>query len=55
VGDMHGLKDSPIRNVIFENCNITAKRGFVLDNVEGLDLSGLKIQVSEGEPVFWKK
>jgi len=55
VGDMHGLKDSPIRNVIFENCNITAKRGFVLDNVEGLDLSGLKIQVSEGEPIIWKK
>lgn len=54
-GDMHGLKDSPIRNVAFENCNITAKSGFVLDNVEGLDLSGLKIQVSEGEPVIWKK
>ena len=55
VGDMHGLKDSPIRNVVFENCNITAKRGFVIDNVEGLDISGLKIQVSEGEPVIWKK
>ncbi|MCX6238028.1 MAG: glycosyl hydrolase family 28 protein [Bacteroidia bacterium] len=55
VGDMHGLKDSPIRNVIFENCSITAKRGFVLDNVEGLDISGLKIQVSEGEPVIYKK
>jgi lysophospholipase L1-like esterase len=55
VGDMHGLKDSPVRNVIFENCSITAKRGFVLDNVEGIDLSGLKIQVSEGEPVIWKK
>lgn len=55
VGDMHGLKDSPIRNVVFENCDITAKRGFVLNNVEGLDLSGLKIQVSEGEPIIWKK
>jgi polygalacturonase len=55
VGDMHGLKDSPVRNVIFENCNITAKKGFVLDNVEELDLSGLKIQVSEGEPIIWKK
>jgi hypothetical protein len=55
VGDMHGLKESPVKNVVFENCNITAKRGFVLDNVEGLDLSGLKIQVSEGEPVIWKK
>ncbi|HZL11993.1 MAG TPA: glycosyl hydrolase family 28 protein [Prolixibacteraceae bacterium] len=55
VGNMHGLKDSPIKNVVFENCNITAKRGFVLDNVEDVDLSGLKIQVSEGEPVIWKK
>ena len=55
VGDMHGLKDSPVRDVVFENCNITAKRGFVIDNVEGIDLSGLKIQVSEGEPVTWKK
>jgi len=55
VGDMHGLKDSPVRNVVFENCSITAKRGFILDHVEGLDLSGLKIQVSEGEPVIWKK
>lgn len=55
VGDMHGLKDSPIRNVVFKKCNITAKKGFVLDNVEGIDLSGLKIQVSEGEPIIWKK
>lgn len=55
VGDMHGLKDSPVRHVVFENCDITAKSGFVVDNVEDIDLSGLKIQVSEGEPVIWKK
>ncbi len=55
VGDMHGLKESPVKNVVFENCNITAKRGFVLDNAESIDLSGLKIQVSEGQPVTWKK
>lgn len=55
VGDMHGLKDSPIRNVVFENCEITAETGFVLDNVEGVDLSGLKIKVLEGEPIIWKK
>jgi len=48
------LKESPIRNVVFENCNITAKRGFVLDNVFEPNLAGLKIQVMEGEPIIWK-
>lgn len=55
VGDMHGLKGSPVRNVVFENCHISAKTGFVLDNAEEIDLSGLKIQVQDGEPVTWKK
>jgi len=55
VGNMHGLKDSPIKNVVFENCNITAKRGFVLDNVEDVNILGLNIHVSEGEPVIQKK
>lgn len=55
VGDMHGLKESPIRNVVFENCNITAKRGFVLDNVFEPNLAGLKIRVTESEPIIWKK
>jgi hypothetical protein len=55
VGDMHGLKGSPIRNVVFENCRISAKTGFTIDNVEELGLSGLNIQVQEGEPVIWKK
>lgn len=52
VGDIHGLKDSPIRNVTFENCNITAKRGFILENVEGLDLSGLNLEVKEGPAIL---
>ena len=51
---MHGLKDSPIRNVIFKNCKISAQKGFVLENVEGLDLSGLELQVEEGEPIILK-
>ncbi|MBN1360603.1 MAG: glycoside hydrolase family 28 protein [Sedimentisphaerales bacterium] len=51
VGDMHGLDDSPIRNVTFENCNIKATRGFTIDNVVDLDLSGLKIEVEQGEPI----
>jgi len=55
VGDMHGLKDSPVRDVVFKDCDINAKHGFVLDNVEGIDLSGLNIQVAEGKPIIWKK
>jgi polygalacturonase len=51
VGDMHGLKDSPIVNVSFENCHIKAQRGLVLENVRDLDLSGLTIEVAEGEPI----
>jgi exo-poly-alpha-galacturonosidase len=54
VGDMHGLKDSPIRKVTFENCKIKAKRGFTIDNVEELDLSGLSIEVSQGEAIIRK-
>jgi len=52
VGDMHGMKDSPIRNVTFENCKIKAKRGFTIDNVEELDLSGLTIEVEQGEAII---
>ncbi|MBN2013502.1 glycoside hydrolase family 28 protein [candidate division KSB1 bacterium] len=52
VGDMYGLKDSPIENVAFENCTILAKTGFKLENVEGLDLSGLTIHVEEGEAII---
>jgi len=52
VGDMHGLKDSPIRNVTFKNCKIKAKRGFTIDNVEELDLSGLTIEVEEGAAII---
>ena len=55
VGDMHGLKDSPIKNVIFENCKIKAQRGFVLEYVEDIDLSGLTIEVKEGEAIVRKK
>jgi len=52
VGDMHGLKDSPIQNVVFENCHIKAQQGFILENVEKLDLSGLTIEVEQGEAII---
>jgi polygalacturonase len=51
VGMMHGLADSPIENVKFENCKITAQRGFVMENARKVDLSGLTVDVKEGEPV----
>ena len=52
VGDMRGLQGSPILNVSFENCHIKARRGFLLENVRDLDLSGLSIEVEEGEPII---
>jgi len=52
VGDMRGLKNSPILNVSFQNCHIKARRGFLLENVHDLDLSGLVIEVEEGEPII---
>jgi exo-poly-alpha-galacturonosidase len=54
VGDMHGLSTSPIRGVVFKNCNITAKTGFTLEHVEDIDLAGLKLQVLNGESVIRK-
>jgi polygalacturonase len=52
VGVMHGLKDSPIQDVKFKNCKVTAQRGLVLGNVKDPDLSGLKLKVAEGEPII---
>jgi len=54
VGMMHGLADSPIENVKFENCKLTAQKGFVIENARKVDLSGLTLEVKEGEPVTRK-
>jgi len=54
VGDMSGLEDSPIQGVAFENCHVTAEQPFTLRHVEGLDLSGLRIDISEGPGVVWR-
>jgi polygalacturonase len=51
VGIMHGLEGSPIENVKFENCKITAQRGFRMENARKVDLSGLVVEVKEGEPI----
>jgi exo-poly-alpha-galacturonosidase len=54
VGFMHGLAGSPILNVKFEKCNITADKGFVMENARKVDLSGLKITVKNGDPITKK-
>jgi polygalacturonase len=51
VGMMHGLTGSPILNVKFEKCAITAGRGFVIENARKVDLSGLKITVKSGDAI----
>jgi exo-poly-alpha-galacturonosidase len=51
VGVIHGLADSPIENIHFENCRITAQKGFKLDHARNVDLSGLKLDVKDGDPI----
>jgi hypothetical protein len=51
VGIIHGLAVSPIRDIQFENCHITAQKGFRLDHARNVDLSGLKLDVTEGESI----
>jgi polygalacturonase len=51
-GVMHGLKDSPIQGVKFENCKMTAQRGLDIQNVNDLDVSGLDLKVAQGEPII---
>ena len=53
-GSMHGMKQSPIENVKFENCKISAQKGLALENVKDIDLSGLDLTVEQGEPFIWK-
>ena len=52
VGDIRGLKDSPVSGVVFENCHIKAKKGLLLENIQDLGLDGLTIEVEEGEAIM---
>jgi exo-poly-alpha-galacturonosidase len=54
VGDIHGLEGSPILGVTFKNCNITAQKGLLIEHARNVDLSGLKLDVKEGEAVTKK-
>ena len=51
VGVIHGLAGSPIQGVSFENCKITADRGFRLDHARNVDMKGLTIDVKQGDPI----
>jgi polygalacturonase len=50
-GAIHGLPGSPIRGLTFENCNLTAQRGLMLENVTNIDSAGLHLKVPSGEPI----
>ena len=54
VGDMSGLEGSPISDVKFENCTITANKGFVMQYATRVDLSGLNIIGVQGEKIVKK-
>ena len=51
VGSIHGLAGSPIQGITFENCKITATRGFRLDHARNVDMKGLTIEVKQGDPI----
>jgi exo-poly-alpha-galacturonosidase len=54
VGNMSGLEGSPIIDVQFQNCIISAKKGFIIQYASNVDLSGLTIKGVNGEPVTKK-
>jgi len=51
VGVIHGLADSPIRDIHFENCRISAQKGFRLEHARNVDLAGLKLDVKDGDAI----
>ncbi len=51
VGSIHGLPGSPIQGVTFQDCKISADRGFRLDHARDVDLKGLAIVVKQGDAV----
>jgi exo-poly-alpha-galacturonosidase len=53
-GIMYGLPNSPIRDVKFENCKVSAQKGLEVQNVKDVDFSGLDLTVKEGEPIIFK-
>jgi exo-poly-alpha-galacturonosidase len=51
VGIMHGLAESPIQGITFENCKITAQKGFKIEHARNVDTKGLSLDVKEGDAI----
>jgi len=54
LGLIHGLKDSPIYDVKFRKCRLSAQKGLTVDNVRDIDYSGINAQVKEGQIIINK-
>lgn len=54
LGIIHGLKDSPITNVKFRKCKLTAQKGLIVDNANDIDYSGLRAEVKAGKIIINK-
>ncbi|HVU38721.1 MAG TPA: glycosyl hydrolase family 28 protein [Opitutales bacterium] len=58
-GVIHGLPDSLISNLTFENCHVTTYTGLTIDNVTddvkaAVQGDGLKIDAENGRPIVWR-
>jgi polygalacturonase len=51
-GVIHGLRDSPIQGLVFENCKLTAQRGLTVEYATNVDFSGLSIEVATGQAII---
>jgi exo-poly-alpha-galacturonosidase len=51
VGIIHGLPGAPIQGITFQNSHITANRGFKLDHARDVNLTGLTLDVKQGDPI----
>jgi len=50
-GTINGLPDSPIQGVTFQNCHIAANTGLRITHARDIDLSGLTLDVKQGETI----
>ena len=50
-GLIHGLAGSPVSDVKFKNCKITARESLVVEHARKIDFSGLKLIVEKGDPI----
>jgi hypothetical protein len=58
-GIIHGVSDSLISNLTFDNCHVTTRTGITIDNVtDDVKASaqgpGLKIDAANSIPIVWR-